>query len=250
MLLDDKVAVVTGGSIGIGAGIARKLASEGAHVVLTGRNHLCDATELAEELKGAYGVEVLPVSVDLAQLREVDLLVKQTMESFGRIDVLVNNAGVMFGELIEHTTEEMFDCTFDVNVKGHYFLTKNVVPFMRAQKGGSIVFTGSVFGPTGMTYATSYAASKMALHGLSTCLAVELAPTIRSNVVVPGNVDVPSNEPVYAALGGRDAVRACYPLDRLGNAVDVANAVAFLASDEASWITGVCLPVDGGYLAK
>ncbi len=162
----------------------------------------------------------------------------------------MNNAGVFYPRLLEETSEEMLEHTFDVNVLGPYILTQKTVLHMRSQGKGSIIFTGSIFGPVGSPYATSYAASKMAIHGLAMSLAIELAPTIRVNVVAPDNIDTPMNYPLYDALGGRPAFVADYPMGRLGLPSDIAAAVSFIASDEACWVTGTVLPVDGGYLAK
>ena len=121
---------------------------------------------------------------------------------------------------------------------------------MQKKDRGRIIFTGSIFGPIGAPAASSYGASKMAIHGLTKCLSQELAPKITVNAVAPGNVDTPMNYPLYDNFGGREAFREQYPLARLGLESDVAASVAFLASDDADWITGVILPVDGGYKAK
>lgn len=250
MKLKDKVAIITGASSGIGAGIGRKFGQEGASVCLVGNTHYDRAQKLATDIS-ANGGKAIVIKADLLKMKDIDNIVEATLKEFGKIDILVNNAGVFFIRMLDETTEEEWDKTFDVNVKGPYFLTQKVVPHMLKQGKGKIVFIGSVFGPTGAPAASSYAASKMAIHGLTINLAIELAPSkINVNAVAPGNVDTPMNYELYDKFGGREAFRAQYPLGRLGLVEDIAASVAFLASKEADWITGVVLPVDGGYLAK
>ena len=121
---------------------------------------------------------------------------------------------------------------------------------MIEQESGNVIFIGAIVGPRGVPAAASYGASKAALHGLTECLAVELAPRIRVNAVAPGNIDTPMNQELYENFGGREAFRVQSPMGRLGLETDVPGAVTFLASDEADWITGGVMPVDGGYMAK
>ena len=250
MKMKDKVAIITGASSGIGYGIALKFGQEGARVCLAGNTHVDKTRTLAEEIRKVGG-KAVTVKADLLSMNDIDRIVDVTMNEFGRIDILINNAGIFFIRTLEEITEEEWDKTFDVNVKGPYFLTKKVVPQFLKQAKGKIVFVGSIFGPIGAPSASSYAASKMALHGLVYNLAIELAPRkINVNGVAPGNVDTPMNYELYDKFGGREAFRQQYPIGRIGTPEDIAAAVAFLASDEADWITGVVMPVDGGYLAK
>ncbi len=250
MKLKEKVAIITGPSPGIGAGIGRKFGQEGASVCLVGNTHYDRAQKLATDIS-ANGGKAIVVKADLLKMKDIDNIVEATLKEFGKIDILVNNAGIFFIRMFDQTTEEEWDKTFDVNVKGPYFLTQKVVPHMLKQGKGKIVFTGSIFGPIGAPGASSYATSKMAIHGLTINLAIELAPSnINVNAVAPGNIDTPMNYELYDKFGGREAFRAQYPLGRLGLVEDIAASVAFLASKEADWITGVVLPVDGGYLAK
>jgi 3-oxoacyl-[acyl-carrier protein] reductase len=250
MRLEGKAALVTGASSGIGLGIARRLAEDGAKVCLTGNSHIAEAEQLAEEIVGAGG-EALAVKVDLLSMADIDNLVNTAIDHLGSIDILVNNAGVFYIRLLEELTEHEWNTTIDVNVKASFFLTQKVVPHMVNVGKGSVVFIGSTAGQRGMPAAASYGASKMALLGLTTCLAIELAPSgIRVNAVTPGNTDTPMNEELYKKFGGREAFRVQYPIGRLGSAGDVANAVSYLVSDEADWVTGAILPIDGGFLAK
>ena len=250
MRLEGKVALVTGASSGIGFSIAEKFGDEGASVCLVAHKHLEEAQGLADSIE-KKGTEAIAVRADLSNTADIQNLVDSTVERFGRIDILVNCAGVFFIRLLHELTEVEWDTTLDVNVKGPFFLTQRVAPLMVEQGSGNVIFVGSIFGPRGVPGAASYGASKSALHGLTECLAIELAPSgIRVNAVAPGNIDTPMNQELYEKFGGREAFRVQYPLGRIGLEQDVANAVAFLVSDEADWITGVVMPVDGGYMAK
>ena len=250
MTLEGKVALVTGASSGIGLSIAEKLGKEGASVCLTGNEHIGKAERVAASLVDAGG-KAIAVKANLLQMDDMDTLVQKTVEVLGPIDILINNAGVFYIRLLEELTEAEWDSTLDVNVKAPFFLTQKVVPYMVERGKGSVIFIGSTAGQRGMPAAGSYGASKAALHGLSTCLAIELAPKgIRVNTVAPGNTDTPMNQELYERFGGRDAFRVQYPMGRLGLEKDIASAVAYLVSDEADWITGIVMPVDGGFLAK
>ena len=249
MRLEGKAALVTGASSGIGHAIARKFGEEGASVCLVAHSHLEKAQELADKIVSDGG-RAIAIKTNLSDVDEIGRLVDSTMKEFGQIDILVNCAGVFFIRTLDELTEEEWDTTLDVNVKGPFFLTQRVAPHMVEQDSGNIIFVGSIFGPRGVSGAASYGASKSALHGLTECLAIELAPTIRVNAVAPGNIDTPMNQELYEKFGGREAFRVQYPMGRIGLEDDVANAVTFLVSDEADWITGVVMPVDGGYMAK
>ncbi len=249
MRLEGKVALVTGASSGIGYAIAQRFGEEGARVGMVAHSQLDRARELADKI-ASDGGEAIAIKADLANIEDIERVVDQTIEKFGRIDILDNCAGVFFIRLLDELTEDEWDTTLDVNVKGAFFLTQKVAPHMIQQEGGNVIFIGSIFGPRGVPAAASYGASKAALHGLTECLAVELAPRIRVNAVAPGNIDTPMNQELYENFGGREAFRVQYPMGRLGLETDVAGAVTFLASDEADWITGVVMPVDGGYMAK
>ena len=247
--LTGKVAVVTGGSRGIGEGICLRLANQGADVAILDILEK-EGNETVSRIKEMKAKAAF-YKCDITNKEQVDSSIGTILKDFGKIDILVNNAGVFFIRMFDQTTEEEWDKTFDVNVKGSYFLTQKVLPYFLKQGKGKIIFTGSIFGPIGAPAASSYAASKMAVHGLIHSLAIELAPKkINVNAVAPGNVDTPMNYELYEKFGGREAFRQQYPLGRIGLPEDIAAAVAFLASEEADWITGVVLPVDGGYLAK
>ena len=249
MRLEGKTALVTGASSGIGYAIARRFGDEGVHVGLVANSQLEKAEELADKIV-ADGGDAFAVRANLTDVEDIGRLVATALEKLGHIDILVNCAGVFYIRLLGELSEDEWDTTLDVNVKGPFFLTQKVVPHMVEQNAGNVIFVGSIFGPRGVPGAASYGASKAALHGLTECLAIELAPTIRVNAVAPGNIDTPMNQELYDKFGGREAFRVQYPMGRIGLEEDVASAVTYLVSDEAEWITGVVMPVDGGYMAK
>jgi 3-oxoacyl-[acyl-carrier protein] reductase len=247
--LDGKIAVVTGGGSGFGAEIARKLAQEGATVSVLD----IDATggeRVAGEIDALRPRSARFLRCDVAQRADVAAVVRRIVETDGRIDVYVNNAGITHrnGPMLE-VSEEWFDRIFAVNVKALYLSALELVPVFRAQGGGSIVNIASTAGIRPRPGLTVYNASKGAAITFTKSMAVEFGPdSIRVNAVCP----VAGETPLLAHFMGGDTPElrakftATVPLGRLSQPSDVANAVAFLASDEASFITGVALEVDGG----
>jgi 3-oxoacyl-[acyl-carrier protein] reductase len=242
MRLSDKVAVVTGGSSGFGAAICRRFASEGAKVVVA--DLLESGQAIAQEIGGVF------VAADVTNDEDARRMVQTAVDRFGRVDIVVNNAGLPQPPApIEQTTEAQFDRLMSVNAKAIFLAAKHVVPVMRRQGGGVILNTVSVAAIRPRPNLTAYNASKGAALVMSKSLAIELAPDrIRVNAICPG----PGDTPMLAVFVGGDteAHRAPFlssiPLGRLCSPEDVANAMVFLASDEASFITGVVLEVDGG----
>jgi len=240
--LSGKTAVVTGGNSGIGNATARKLKESGADVVITGRNSL--AVESAANELGVMGVVA-----DQASLNDIDNLVSQVKDGFGDVDVLFINAGIAAFAPVEHLSEEQFDATMNVNFKGAFFTLQKFLPILR--DGASVINLSSINAYTGMPNTAVYAASKAALNSLTRTAAYELAPRkIRVNSVNPG----PTNTAIFGKLGmSDDAIKAFasamqdrIPLKRFGDPEDVASLVAFLASDDASFITGAEYNIDGG----
>lgn len=240
--LDGKTAVVTGGSSGIGYATARKIRELGAKVIITGRNP--EAVDKAAGEIGAVGLVA-----DQASLGDTDALVEFAKEELGGVDVLFINAGIAAFAPVEHLTEEQFDATMNINFKGAFFTLQKFLPILR--DGASVINLSSINAYTGMPNTAVYAASKAALNSLTRTAAYELAPRkIRVNAVNPG----PTNTAIFGKLGMPDeaiqefasAMQNRIPLKRFGEPEDVATLVAFLASDEASFITGAEYNIDGG----
>ncbi len=242
--LSGKVAVVTGASKGIGAGIAKALGREGASVVVNYASDKEGAERVAAGITGQGGKAVV-VQGSVARTTEVEALFAETKKQFGRVDILVNNAGVYGFSPVEALTEDEIDRQFDVNVKGLLLATKAAVPLFPAE-GGNVINVGSVISETTLAMSSIYSGTKGAVDAITRVLAKELGPKkIRVNAVNPGLV---ATEGTSGFRGGdfeRDAVEKT-PLGRIGVPEDVADVVAFLVSDEARWLTGSLLQVAGG----
>lgn len=243
-MLKDKVAIVTGGTRGIGRAIALKLADQGANIVINYRNSDKEAEELKSILEGK-GVKVLTVKCDISNFEDSKNLMDKCKEVFGKIDILVNNAGITKDTLIMRMKEEDFDNVIDVNLKGTFNCAKHASAIMLKQRFGKIINMTSVVGIAGNAGQVNYAASKAGVIGLTKSLAKELGSRgITVNAVAPGFI----NTDMTASLSEKVKEEASknIPLKRLGNPEDVANLVGFLASDAANYITGQVINVDGG----
>ena len=244
-----KVAIVTGASRGIGRGIALRLGEEGATVVVNHRDSAEEAEATAELVRSAGG-QALVIQADASVFDEAQRMVKEATAAFGRVDVLVNNAGTTRDTLIMMMKEEQWDLVIDTNLKSVFNCCKAVARPMVKQKSGRIINISSVSGLAGQAGQTNYAASKAAVIGFSKSLAKELGSrNITVNVVAPGFVHTALTADILTEENTAQAVAAT-PLGRLGTAEDVAAAVAFLASNEASFITGQVLSVDGGLVMQ
>ena len=240
MQLEGKVAVVTGAASGFGEGIARRYAEEGARVVLADLNDQI-GSGIADEIGGTY------VHADVSDRDDVRAMVRTAVDAYGRLDTMVNNAGVTHvNRPMLEVGEEEFDRIFEVNVKAIYLAAMEVVPLMREQGGGCIVNTASTAGLRPRPGLTWYNASKGAVITMTKSMAAELGPdNIRVNALCPVAGDTPLL-PSFLGANTREAFEATVPLGRLSTSEDVARAALWLASDEASFITGVALEVDGG----
>lgn len=241
--LRDKVAMVTGGSRGIGRAIALALADEGCHVAICARGE--DALRQVEaELRGR-GVDALAVVADVARAEDIERLVAETVSHFGRLHILVNNAG---GRTREET-DEAWDMVYESNVLAAVRATRAVVPHMRASGGGSIVHIASIWGrESGGT--PVYNAMKAAMISHAKAMAHALAPEIRVNSVAPGSVAFPGGSWQRRLdedpEGMHHFIEEHIPMGRFGTPEEIANVVVFLCSERASWVTGACINVDGG----
>ena len=241
---DNKVALVTGGSRGIGRAIAVELGRRGATVVLSYAGNEAAAAETVKTIADAGG-KAKAIRFDVADTEACAKAVDEVVKEFGRLDVLVNNAGVAIDGLLMRFKDEDWDKTLDTNLKGAFALMRAVSRPMMKQKGGAIVNLSSVVGEMGNAGQAAYAASKAGLIGLTKSIARELASrNIRVNCVTPGFITTDMTAGLNAEL--KEKMAAAIPLSRIGNAEEVAAAVAFLASDAASYITGEVLKVNGG----
>lgn len=243
MRLSGKVAAITGGARGIGHATALKFAAEGARVAV------CDINpELMVQTLGAIraeGGEADGYSVDVTRKDQIAEMVRAVMTKWGRIDCIVNNAGIVLDAQLRSMTDEQFDKVIDINLRGVYNCTRAVVGVMLAQKSGVILTTSSIVGLYGNFGQTNYAASKFAVIGMTKTWAKELGRMgIRANAVCPGFVATPILKQMPEKVLGEMARKV--PCGRLGMPEEVANVFAFLASDEASYINGAVISVDGG----
>jgi NAD(P)-dependent dehydrogenase (short-subunit alcohol dehydrogenase family) len=242
--LEGKVAVVTGGNSGIGLAAAKRLKDEGARVAISGRSK-----KTLDEAVKILGKDALAVQADVAKLGEIDKLFAAVSEKFGKIDVLFVNAGVAKFVPLNAVTEEHFDEIFDIDAKGAYFTIQKALPYLN--DGASIILNTSVAGQKGLANGTVYSATKAALRSFARSVAAELVSrNIRVNAVAPGPIETPifgrtglSKEQVDEFA---KSIVSQVPMKRLGKPEEVAGVVAFLASPDASYITGVEINVDGG----
>ena len=243
MRLQDKVAIVTGGARGIGLGVTRRFLQEGATVVVAQRN----VDHLPE---GVHAIQT-----DLSDTEQIRALVKQVATQFGAIDVLVNNAGVMFEEHVTTMSEQQWDDMLTVNLRAPFLLTKYVVPVMKSNGGGAIVNIGSIEGEAANPGHTAYCTTKAGIHGMTRALAVELgADAIRVNAIAPGWIETDLVKAYIASVPDKDefeqAMRRLHPVQRLGHIEDIGQVAVFLASDESGFVTGQVIVADGGRLTQ
>jgi 3-oxoacyl-[acyl-carrier protein] reductase len=243
--LAGKIAIVTGASRGIGRAIAERFAAEGASVVVNYHSGAAAAQAVVEGIRAAGG-EAIAVAADVSNAEDVTRLVAETMARYGRIDILVNNAGVMYTKGVLEISEEEWDRTIDVNLKGPWLCSRAVAPAMLAQGAGTIINMSSnsgLYHPSAMRF-TEYVASKAGLNGVTKAMALALGPSITVNAICPGWIRTDMIEEVDPEIHQRILDETA--LKRWGTPADIAAAAVFLASPDASFITGELLIVAGG----
>lgn len=246
---DGKVALVTGGTTGIGLATAVKLASEGASVVVSGRSE--QSGQLAESQINEQGGEATFIQADVANPEQVEALVQETIAKYGGLDIAFNNAGMEALGPIGQMDNALFSQLMDVNVNGVWYAMKYEIAHMLENGGGVIVNTSSVAGGKGMAGLSAYSASKHAVNGLTKSLALEYAAAnIRINGIMPGPIATPMMERVSTMMpGASEQFAAVTAVKRVGQPEEIANTVAWLVSDEASYLNASIIPIDGGMIA-
>ncbi len=241
--LDGKIAVITGGSSGIGLATAQRFVQEGAYTFIFGRGQ----SEVDKAVKD-IGKNVMGVRGDVSNLADLDRLYDMVKQQKGRIDVLFANAGILEFAPLGSITESQFDKSFDINVKGLLFTVQKALPLF--QDGGSIILTASVNASTGFEATSVYSATKAAVRSFARCWTVDLKQRkIRVNAISPGPIDTPMTRSMVQGESGqqlKNKLLSTMPLGRMGNPDEIAKAVSFLASDDSSYVTGIELFVDGG----
>lgn len=252
MKLKDKVAIVTGASKGIGWGIATVFSQQGAKIVVVARNAKA-GEETAEEIRYKGG-EAIFVPCDVSNEEQVKAMVKKTLDTYGQIDILVNNAGVGIYKSVLETTSEEWDRCLDIDLKGVFLCSKYVIPHMQAIGKGAIINISSVHSHATVNGAAPYAAAKGGITALTRNMAIDYGPTIRVNTISPGWVMTPLIENLFSSYDDPAAqqhlVEERQVMKRIGTPDDIGYSAAFLSSDEASFITGAELFVDGGLTAQ
>ena len=250
MRLEGKVAIVTGGSRGIGASIARRLAADGAVIAVVAHTARDRAEAVAQEIVDAGG-RAAPFQADVSRVADCERLAAEAADTFGTIDILINNAGVYHPLPMEETTEELWDAQIDINLKGSFFMAKAVAPVMKAKGAGKIVNITSTLGIVGSSAGAAYCASKGGQMQLTKALALELGPHgINVNAVGPGATRTDMNAAIRAQPGKEERMAAIAPMGRYWmEADDVSGAVAYLVSSEADAVHGAHLMIDLGWTA-
>ena len=249
-LLEGKTALITGGGSGIGRATAQLFAEEGANVVITGRTE-----ENLAEAAAAYNGSISYLVNDVSKEEDCRAAVEYTIDKFGRLDILFNNAGTIYKVDTHNTTTEQWEKTFGINVRGMYLMSKYTIPHMLEQKYGCIVNNSSILGLKASPGFAAYNSSKGAVSQLTKSMALEYAERgIRVNAICPGTIYTPMVEYIFGEWGDREMARqrylAVHPVKRFGDTTEAARAVLFLCDDRVGFITGVLLPVDGGLSAK
>jgi 2-deoxy-D-gluconate 3-dehydrogenase len=248
--LKGKVAIVTGGNGGIGLGIARGLASVGASIAIAARNAQKTA-KAAESIRADYGAKVLGLEVDVRRENQVESMAEKTLKAYGQIDVLVNNAGINIRKLPQDLSSAEYDEVLEVNLRSAFLCSKAVYPAMKGARGGKIINIGSMTSLFGGAKLMAYGTSKGGIVAMTRALAVAWAPdNIQVNAILPGWIDTDLTRRARVELEGlNERVLARTPVGRWGTPNDLQGTAIFLATAASDFVTGVALPVDGGYSA-
>jgi len=243
-MLKGKVSIVTGGSRGIGKEIAKELSKNGSNIILNYRNYSKDLDETKKEIED-NGVECMLIECDVSNFESCKLMIDKVIEKYGQIDILINNAGITKDNLIARMSKEEFEDVIDINLKGTFNVTKQVVPYMMKKRIGRIINISSVVGVVGNAGQSNYAASKAGIIGFTKSLAKELASrNILVNAIAPGFIKTDMTEVLSDKT--KEMIEGNIPLKRLGEKSDIAKVVKFLVSEDSSYITGQVINVDGG----
>ncbi|HSE83853.1 MAG TPA: SDR family oxidoreductase [Thermodesulfobacteriota bacterium] len=253
MKLKNKVALITGGSLGLGKSTAILFVKEGAKVVITGRTEKTLKETVGEAKK--EGLEIDYIVSDVAKEEDCKEAVDYTVNKYGRIDILFNNAGVLYVATTHETSTEIWDETFNINVRGTYLMSKYTIPHMLKQGKGCIVNNSSILGLKAVPGVAAYNATKGAITQLTRSMALEYADKgIRVNAICPGTIVTPMVEGLFDQMENRKSAeelfKSFHPMGRLGRPEEIAHAVLFLCDDNVEFMTGSMLSVDGGWVAK
>ena len=243
MRLKDKTAIITGGGTGIGLATARAFYQEGAKIILFGRRK-----EKLEKAVEKLGDSAIIVQGDMTNNNDLDQLINETLHNFKKIDILVNNAGLFNGSPLHEISDSQWDEIMDINIRSVFQLTRRVLPAMLSQKYGNIIHISSILGLIAVPEVAAYNVSKGALNQFSRSIAVEYGSSgIRSNSICPGLIATDMTADLMKDTDLMKEWSKEYPIGRFGKPEDVAHACLYLASDESSFVTGITLPVDGGF---